>query len=150
MIDPLSALAMVKGGISAGKALSSMSKELGGFFDSVDSAKKEHEKKKQSLFSSTNEEAMDTFMKRQQAKQAEEELREFIVNTIGYSAYQELLKLRREIAQERKEEERQARIDAERIKENAEMAFITVVIFLLICGGALGLLVAMGWVDLQW
>ena len=34
---------------------------------------------------------MDTFMKRQQAKQAEEELREFIVNTIGYSAYQELL-----------------------------------------------------------
>ena len=150
MIDPLSALAMVKGGISAGKALSSMSKELGGFFDSVDSAKKEHEKKKQSLFSSTNEEAMDTFMKRQQAKQAEEELREFIVNTIGYSAYQELLKLRREIAQERKEEERQARIDAERMKEIAEMAFITVVIFLLICGGALGILVAMGWVDLQW
>ena len=86
-------------------------------------------------------------MKRQQAKQAEEELREFIVNTIGYSAYQELLKLRKEISQERKEAERQARIDAERIKENAEMAFITVVIFLLICGGALGLLVAMGWVD---
>ena len=148
MIDPLSALAMVKGGISAGRTIASMSKELAGFFDSVDSAKKDHEKKKQSLFSSTNEEALDTFMKRQQAKQAEEELREFIVNTIGYSAYQELLKLRREIAQERKETERQARVDAERMKENAEMAFIAVVIFLLICGGALGLLVAMGWVDL--
>ena len=104
MIDPLSALAMVKGGISAGRTIASMSKELAGFFDSVDSAKKDHEKKKQSPFSSTNEEALDTFMKRQQAKQAEEELREFIVNTIGYSAYQELLKLRREIAQERKEE----------------------------------------------
>ena len=148
MIDPLSALAMVKGGISAGRTIASMSKELAGFFDSVDSAKKDHEKKKQSPFSSTNEEALDTFMKRQQAKQAEEELREFIVNTIGYSAYQELLKLRREVAQERKEAERQARVDAERMKENAEMAFIAVVIFLLICGGALGLLVAMGWVDL--
>ena len=148
MIDPLSALAMVKGGISAGRTIASMSKELAGFFDSVDSAKKDHEKKKQSPFSSTNEEALDTFMKRQQAKQAEEELREFIVNTIGYSAYQELLKLRREVAQERKETERQARVDAERMKENAEMAFIAVVIFLLICGGALGLLVAMGWVDL--
>ena len=148
MIDPLSALAMVKGGISAGRTIASMSKELAGFFDSVDSAKRDHEKKKQSPFSSTNEEALDTFMKRQQAKQAEEELREFIVNTIGYSAYQELLKLRREVAQERKEAERQARIDAERMKENAEMAFIAVVIFLLICGGALGLLVAMGWVDL--
>lgn len=147
MIDPLSALAMVKGGISAGRTIASMSKELGNFFDSVDGAKKEHEKKKQSPFSSTNEEALDTFMKRQQAKQAEEELREFIVNTIGYSAYQELLKLRREISQERKEAERQARLDAERMKENAELAFIVVVIFLLVCGGALGLLVAMGWVD---
>lgn len=148
MIDPLSALAMVKGGISAGKTIASMSKELAGFFDSVDSAKKAHEKKKQSPFSSSNEEALDTFMKRQQAKQAEEELREFIVNTLGYSAYQELLKLRREVAAERKEAERQARLEAERMKENAELAFITVVIFLLLCGGALGLLVAMGWVDL--
>ena len=125
-----------------------MSKELGGFFDSVDSAKKAHEKKKQNPFSSTNEEALDTFMKRQQAKQAEEELREFIVNTIGYSAYQELLKLRKEISEERKEEERQARLEAQRMKENAEMAFVAVVLFLMVCGGALGLLVAMGWVDL--
>jgi len=148
MIDPLSALAMVKGGISAGRTIASMSKELAGFFDSVDDAKKAHEKKKLSPLSSSNEEALDTFMKRQQAKQAEEELREFIVNNLGYSAYQELLKLRREVAQERKEAERQARLDAERMKENAEMAFIAVVIFLLLCGGALGLLVAMGWVDI--
>jgi len=148
MIDPLSALAMVKGGISAGKTIASMSKELAGFFDSVDSAKKDHEKKKQSPFSSSNEEALDTFMKRQQAKQAEEELREFIVNNLGYSAYQELLKLRREIAAERKEAERQAKLEAERMKENAEMAFIAVVIFLLLSGGVFGLLVAMGWVDL--
>ena len=148
MIDPLSALAMVKGGISAGRTLASMSKELAGFFDSVDSAKKAHEKKKQSPFSSSSEEALDTFMKRQQAKQAEEELREFIVNTIGYSAYQELLKLRKEISEERKEAERQARLEAQRMKDNAELAFIAVVIFLLLCGGALGLLVAMGWVDL--
>ena len=148
MVDPLSALAMVKGGISAGRTLASMSKELAGFFDSVDSAKKAHEKKKQSPFSSSSEEALDTFMKRQQAKQAEEELREFIVNTIGYSAYQELLKLRKEISEERKEAERQARLEAQRMKDNAELAFIAVVIFLLLCGGALGLLIAMGWVDL--
>lgn len=144
MIDPLSALAMVKGGISAGRTIASMSKELAGFFDSVDSAKKAHEKKKQSPFSSSSEEALDTFMKRQQAKQAEEELREFIVNTLGYSAYQELLKLRREVAAERKEAERQARLEALRIKENAELAFIAVVIFLLVCGAGFGLLVAMG------
>ena len=54
MIDPLSALALVKGGISAGRTVASMSKELAGFFDSVDDAKKAHEKKKLSPFSSSN------------------------------------------------------------------------------------------------
>ena len=48
----------------------------------------------------------------------------------------------------RKETERQARLEAQRMKDNAELAFIVVVIFLLVCGGGLGLLVAMGWVDL--
>ena len=49
---------------------------------------------------------------------------------------------------ERKEAERQARLEAQRMKDNAELAFIAVVIFLLLCGGALGLLIAMGWVDI--
>ena len=45
MIDPLTAFAAVKGGIAAGKQIHSMSKEIVGFFDSVDAAKKEHTKK---------------------------------------------------------------------------------------------------------
>ena len=97
MIDPLTAFAAIKGGISAGKQLHSMSKEIAGFFDSVDNAKKAHAKKKNSLFASANEEAMDTWMQKQQAIEAEKELRELIVNTRGFSAYQDLLKLRREI-----------------------------------------------------
>ena len=36
-------------------------------------------------------------MKRQQAIDAEEQLRDLIIGTRGYSAYQDLLKLRREI-----------------------------------------------------
>ena len=93
MIDPLTAFAAVKGGIAAGKQLHSMSKEIAGFFDSVDSAKKAHEKKKSSMFASSNEEAMDTWMKKQQAIDAEAQLRELIVNTRGFSAYQDLLKI---------------------------------------------------------
>lgn len=125
MIDPLSALAAVKAGISAGKQIHSMSKEIAGFFDSVDGAKKAHNKKKDRIFASANEEAMATWTAAQNAKVAEAELREFITATKGYSAYQELLKLRREIAQERREQERLAELARQ---EKAEQIVIIAVV----------------------
>ena len=137
MIDPLTAFAAIKGGISAGKQLHSMSKEIVGFFDSVDNAKKTHEKKKNSIFASANEEAMDTWMQKQQAIEAEKELRELIVNTRGFSAYQDLLKLRREIAKERKERERR---EAKEREEQQELIAIVMVVLVFIIG-----MVAAGW-----
>ena len=138
MIDPFTALAAIKGGISAGKQIHSMSKEIAGFFDSVDTAKKNHQKKKDSPFASANEEALDTFMKRQAAIDAEEQLREMIIQTRGFSQWQELLKLRRDIANERREAERKARIKAQERQE------AVVIIMLVIMGVlALGALVAM-------
>ena len=134
MIDPLTAFAAIKGGISAGKQLHSMSKEIAGFFDSVDSAKKAHEKKKNSLFASSNEEAMDTWMQKQQAIDAENELRELIVSTRGFSAYQDLLKLRRDIAKERKERERR---EAKEREEQQELIAIVMVVLVFIIGMAL-------------
>jgi len=130
MIDPLTAFAAIKGGIAAGKQIHSMSKEIAGFFDSVDGAKKAHEKKKNSLFASSNEEAMDTWMQKQQAIDAEAQLRELIVNTRGFSAYQDLLKLRREIAKERKERER--REERERQEQQELIAIIMVVLVIMI------------------
>jgi hypothetical protein len=138
MIDPFTALAAIKGGISAGKQIHSMSKEIAGFFDSVDTAKKNHQKKKDSPFASANEEALDTFMKRQAAIDAEEQLREMIIATRGFSQWQELLKLRRDIANERREAERKARIEAQ---ERQEVIVIITLVIMGILG--LGALVAM-------
>ena len=117
MIDPLTALAAVKTGISAGKSIMNMSKEIAGFFDSVDSAKKQHQKKKNSMFATANEEAMDTWLQKQQAEEAEIALRELITATRGYSAYQDLLKIRRDTLRERKEQERREAREAEERQE---------------------------------
>lgn len=146
MIDPLTAFTAVKGAISAGKELHSMTKELAGFFDACDGAKKAHDKKKNSIFASSNEEAMDTWMKKQQAIDAEAQLREIIVNTRGYSAYQDLLKIRRDIAAERKEQERQARIEAEQLRQNIETAVVAGFVFILIVGLILAALRFKGYV----
>lgn len=140
MIDPLTAFAAVKGAISAGKQIHSMSKELAGFFDACDGAKKAHEKKKSSIFASSNEEAMDTWLKKQQAIDAEAQLRELIVNTRGFSAYQDLLKIRRDLAVQRKEAEKQARKEAEELRENTETAVIIGFVCLLVVGLAVAVL----------
>lgn len=132
MIDPLTAFAAVKGGIAAGKQLHSMSKEIAGFFDSVDNAKKEHEKKKASVFASSNEEAMDTWMKKQQAIDAEAQLRELIVNTRGFSAYQDLLKIRRDTLRERKEAQRQAAIEKQEMQEMIAIVFVSMLLVILL------------------
>ena len=132
MIDPLTAFAAVKGGIAAGKQLHSMSKEIAGFFDSVDNAKKEHEKKKSSMFASSNEEAMDTWMKKQQAIDAEAQLRELIVNTRGFSAYQDLLKIRRDTLRERKEAQRQAELEKQEMQEMIAIVFVSMLLVILL------------------
>ena len=145
MIDPFTALAAIKGGISAGKQIHSMSKEIAGFFDSVDTAKKNHQKKKDSPFTTANEEALDTFMKRQAAIDAEAQLREMIIQTRGFSQWQELLKLRRDIANERRESERKARLEAEERQEMI-MTIALAIMGLLVVGTAVSLAGAkFGW-----
>jgi len=135
MIDPLTAFAIIKSGISAGKQLTSMTKDIAGFFDSVDGAKAKHKKKKSSVFSSSNEEAMDTFMRQQQAVDCEEQLRELITQTRGISQWRVLQNLRREIRIERKE---QARLDviAREEKQQAVLLIVLVVILFGVFAGA--------------
>jgi len=135
-MDPLTALAAIKGGIAAGRQIHQMSKEIAGFFDASDNAKKAHAKKKNSVFSgSASEEALATWTAAQNAKTAEAELREFIVNTAGFTAYQELLKIRREVIQQRKEAERQAAKDAEERQELMLTVFIILMLVAMVCGG---------------
>jgi hypothetical protein len=130
MIDPLTALAAVKTGIAAGKSIMNMSKEISGFFDSVDAAKKQHQKKKNSVFASANEQAMDTWMQKQQAEEAEIALRELITATRGYSAYQDLLKIRRDTLRERKEQERREALEAEARQEQIFMIAFGIIGFI--------------------
>lgn len=134
-MDPLTALAAIKTGVAAGKQLHNLSKEIAGFFDATDSAKKAHAKKKNSVFASANEEAMATWTQAQNAKTAEAELREFIVNTKGFSAYQDLLKVRRDVIAQRKEAEKQAAIEAEERQELILNIALVLVIIITVVGG---------------
>ena len=118
-MDPITILSGIKLGLSTGRSVAALSKEIGKFFDATDSAKKTLQKKGVSS-KSTNATALDRWAKVRQAAEAESELQEWITQTYGRSKWLELLRIRKEVLQEKREAEAQARRDAMARQEAAE------------------------------
>jgi hypothetical protein len=142
MVDPLTAFAAIKAAVSAGQELVNVTKQIGEFFDGVDDLRNKHNKKKSSAFSGEDENAMETFVALQKAKDAEEELRELIIHLRGYSAWQDLIAIRARVRREKKErEEEQARLKAERFEAFVIWGSIGL-IFVMVFGFAIVILLA--------
>ena len=141
MIDPFTALAAVKTAVSAGKELVSVTKQIGEFFDGVDELRNNHNKKK-SLFSGDDENSMETFVKLQKAKDAEEELRAIVIATRGYSAWGELQEIRARTRRERKEKEAAAKLRKQEIVEKVVVIGGTVTVLSIITGIAVLLIMS--------
>ena len=147
-MDPITILAGLKTGLAAGKSVASLSKQIGQFFDATDSAKKKLQQKGVSG-KNVNAIAMERFAKLRQAAEAEEELKKFISETLGPSHWQTLLKIRREVLQEKREAEAQARRD--QIAQQELMITIAGIVVLLIFTfvGAAAYLHYMQWIDVR-
>jgi len=147
-MDPLTILAGLKTGLAAGKTVAGLSKQIGQFFDATDQAKKTLQKKGISS-KSANATALDRWAKVRAAAEAEEELREWITQSYGRSKWLELLKIRKEVLQEKREAEAEARRDA--IQRQELMVTIVGIMVLLIMTfiGATGYLHYMGWLDVR-
>jgi len=147
-MDPLTILAGLKTGLAAGKTVAGLSKQIGEFFDATDHAKKTLQKKGISS-KSANSIALDRWAKVRQAAEAEAELQEWITQTYGRSKWLELLKIRKEVLQEKREAEAQARREA---MERQELYLTLAGIFFLITASAIGstaYLHHMGWIDVR-
>lgn len=123
----IAAFSAIKAGVSAGKEITSLAKDVGALFDGIDAAKHQHSQKKNRSLSA-NEEAMSTFIAKTKAQDLERDLRELIVSTRGLSAWHELIRLRVEIKKKRKEEE--LRLKKERNEKVKGLALIAVLVAL--------------------
>ncbi len=147
-MDPITILSGIKLGLSTGRSVAALSKEIGKFFDATDSAKKTLQKKGVSS-KSTNATALDRWAKVRQAAEAESELQEWITQTYGRSKWLELLRIRKEVLQEKREAEAQARREA---MARQELALTLAGITFLITVSAIGstaYLHHMGWIDIK-
>lgn len=133
----IAAFGAIKAGISAGKEITSMAKDLGSMWDSCEAVQQDHNKKKNRQILSANEEALSTFVNKQKAKDLEAELRELIVQTRGVSAWHELLRLRADIKRERKEADALAAKE-KREKQEATLTIVAVIGGALLCLGGVG------------
>ena len=145
MVDPISILGGLSAGIKAGKQLYSLKNQVVDFFDAVDDAKAKHAKKKNSIFAGSNEQGLTTYLDAMAARDAEEQLRELIVNSRGLSSYQELQKIRQEIRQERKAAEARRQIERQKRAEAALTVAVIVLAAVALFGGMYLFAIYMGW-----
>lgn len=147
-MEVFTVLAGIKSGLAAGKTIASLSKEIGNFFDATDQAKKKLQKKGISS-SDVNSVAMDRWAKEQEAAQAEEELREWVCNNLGKSKWDQLLRIRKEVLQEKREME--ARLRREAIERQELMITVAGIVVLLLFSaiGSMAYLHYLGWVNIR-
>jgi len=133
MVDPITILSGIKLGLSTGRSVAALSKEIGKFFDATDQAKKTLQKKGISS-KSANATALDRWASVRAAAEAEAELQEWITQTYGRSKWLELLKIRKEVLLEKREAEAEARRDA---IQRQELAVTLAGIFFLLTASAI-------------
>ena len=124
----------IKAGVAAGKEISSLAKDIGKMFDAIDSVKQEHNDEKNKPFQSANEEALQTFINKQQAEDLEDNLRQIITATRGPSAWQELIRMRVEV-RKRRQEEIEAKIRRRREIIEAIGTWFLVIFLVALIGG---------------
>lgn len=146
-MEPMSIVLGITSALKAGRNLASLSKEIGNFFDNADTAKKNHSRKMQRSFTSVNQQALSTFADKLAYDEAEASLKKYIDESLGPSYWTTLLKIRKEILVEKREEEARARLAAQ---AKQEMTLTVVSILLLLLGafvGAIWYLQNLGWID---
>lgn len=145
-MDPITiamaSFSAVKAGVSAGKEITSLAKDIGSLFQAIDDIKDDHNKKRDSVFANSNEEALSTFVARKKAEDMEEELRQIVIATRGFSAWGELVELRKEIRVRNKKEREEKRKQTQKMVENILIYGGIGIILLFVCGFALLILLS--------
>tara|TARA_A100001015_G_C14988563_1_gene712686 strand:- start:143 stop:622 length:480 start_codon:yes stop_codon:yes gene_type:complete len=117
MVDPISAMAIagsafsaLKKGVSIGRDIESMGKDLSRWMSAVsDVDRAHHEAKNPPIFkklfngASVEQEAIELFTQKKQLENQRDELRKIISSMLGPQAWQELIRMERDIRKQRQE-----------------------------------------------
>jgi len=142
MVDPISAMAIagsaysaIRKSISVGREIESMASDLSRWMGAVSDIDRAHHEAKnppifKKLFSgkSVEQEAMELFTQKKQLENQRDELRKLISSMCGPAAWQELVKMERDIRQQRKETLYKQREARQHFMEVVGVIFLVLVI----------------------
>ena len=124
-MDPVTAFGVattayktIVAGFKVGKQVESMSKDLGRWMGAIQAVKEGHSKKKNRMFGSVEEEALETFAMKKKAIAMENELRTFVNMNYGPNAWNEVIRIQAEIRKQKKEAQIEAQRKQRQVVEN--------------------------------
>ena len=124
-MDPVTAFGVattayktIVAGFKVGKQVENMSKDLGRWMGAIQAVKEGHSKKKNRMFGSVEEEALETFAMKKKAIAMENELRNFVNLNYGPNAWNEVIRIQAEIRKQKKEAELEAQRKQRQVIEN--------------------------------
>ena len=147
-MDPITAFGVattafnaIKKGFQVGRDVESMSKDLGRWMGAIQDVKEGHNKKKNRVFGSVEEEALETFAIKKKAIAMENELRTFVNYSYGPNAWNEVLRIQADIRKQKKEAIEEAKRKQAQMIENIILG-VLVVFFLGVVGAILYLILS--------
>ena len=147
-MDPITAFGVattafnaIKKGFQVGRDVESMSKDLGRWMGAIQDVKEGHNKKKNRVFGSVEEEALETFAIKKKAIAMENDLRNFVNLSYGPNACNEVLHIQAQIRKQKKEAIEEAKRKQAQMIENIILG-VLVVFFLGVVGAILYLILS--------
>ena len=147
-MDPITAFGVattafnaIKKGFQVGRDVESMSKDLGRWMGAIQDVKDGHSKKKNRIFGSVEEEALETFAIKKKAIAMENDLRNFVNLSYGPNAWNEVLRIQADIRKQKKEAIEEAKRKQAQMIENIILG-VLVVFFLGVVGAILYLILS--------
>ena len=147
-MDPITAFGVattafnaIKKGFQVGRDVESMSKDLGRWMGAIQDVKEGHNKKKNRVFGSVEEEALETFAIKKKAIAMENDLRNFVNLSYGPNAWNEVLRIQADIRLKKKEAIEEAKRKQAQMIENIILG-VLVVFFLGTVGAILYLILS--------
>jgi|TARA_A100001391_G_scaffold9335_2_gene5983 hypothetical protein len=147
-MDPVTAIGVattafnaIKKGFQVGRDVESMSKDLGRWMGAIQDVKDGHSKKKNRVFGSVEEEALETFAIKKKAIAMENDLRNFVNLSYGPNAWNEVLRIQADIRKQKKEAIEEAKRKQAQMIENIILG-VLVVFFLGTVGAILYLILS--------
>ena len=146
-MDPVTAFGVattayktIVAGFKVGKQVENMSKDLGRWMGAIQAVKEGHSKKKNRMFGSVEEEALETFAMKKKAIAMENELRTFVNYNYGPNAWNEVIRIQADIRKQKKEAELEAQRRQRQMVENTIIGglvllfifFVVYVVYLII------------------